>query len=198
MIPTSLPPMTTPPPRATYRSGPTINQRPQLYVRAPTDAPSIVPTFEGPIITVFVGNISERAPEAMIKKILQTAGAVISWKRVSTFGFCEYDGPTAGLRAVRILHDLSVAGKKLVAKVDAKNKLLLDNYKEEETRKLGNNLSRTNEESEKKVDDFAITTILNILEDHKTDIDNFESIKEGNSFFSFMVFCFFFLIDNQL
>lgn len=179
MISASLPPMSTPPPRATYRAGPTINQRPQMYVRAPTDAAPVVPTFEGPIITVFVGNISERAPEAMIKKILQSAGAVVSWKRVSTFGFCEYDGPTAGLRAVRILHDLTVAGKKLVAKVDAKNKLLLDNYKEEETRKLGNNASRSNDESEKKADEYAIGSIASILDEHKTDIDNFESIKEG-------------------
>ena len=47
-------------------------------------------------------------------------------------------GPTAGLRAVRILHDLEIAGKKLVAKVDAKNKLLLDSYKiEEEERNKG-------------------------------------------------------------
>lgn len=43
------------------------------------------------MITVFVGNISERAPEAMIKKILAAVGTVISWKRVSTFGFCEYE-----------------------------------------------------------------------------------------------------------
>lgn len=150
-----------------------------MYVRAPTDAAPVVPTFEGPIITVFVGNISERAPEAMIKKILQNAGAVVSWKRVSTFGFCEYDGPTAGLRAVRILHDLTVAGKKLVAKVDAKNKLLLDNYKEEETRKLGNNASRSNDESERKADEYAIGMIASILDEHKLDIDNFETIKEG-------------------
>lgn len=83
--------MTTPPPRATYRAGPTINQRPQMYIR-PSSEPIIPPPkFEGPIITVFVGNISERAPEVMIKKVLQTAGTVVSWKRVSTFGFCEYE-----------------------------------------------------------------------------------------------------------
>lgn len=49
------------------------------------------PEAVGPVITVFVGNISERAPEAMIKKILATVGSVINWKRVSTFGFCEYE-----------------------------------------------------------------------------------------------------------
>lgn len=90
--------MTTPPPtttsaRPTYRAGPTINQRPQLYNRqTPAEStPKPAISFEGPVITVFVGNISERAPEAMIKKILAAVGTMISWKRVSTFGFCEYE-----------------------------------------------------------------------------------------------------------
>lgn len=89
-----------------------------------------------------------------------------------------FSGPTAGLRAVRILHDLDVAGKRLVAKVDAKNKLLLDNYKEEETRKLGS-ASRSNLEAEKKDDEAAMASISQILLDHKDDIDNFETIQEG-------------------
>lgn len=93
----------------------------------------------------------------------------------------NFSGPTAGLRAVRILHDLDVAGKRLVAKVDAKNKLLLDNYKEEETRKLGT-ASRSNLEAEKKDDETAMANISQILLDHKEDIDNFETIQEGKAF----------------
>lgn len=63
-----------------------------MYSRPPETPPAKpAPTYEGPVITVFVGNISERAPEAMIKRILSTVGTVISWKRVSTFGFCEYE-----------------------------------------------------------------------------------------------------------
>lgn len=87
-------------------------------------------------------------------------------------------GPTAGLRAVRLLHGLPVANKNLVAKVDAKNKLLLDNYKEEETKKLGS-LSKSNEEQEKKDDTIAVETIDKIIEDFQSDIDNYESIQEG-------------------
>lgn len=83
--------MTTPPPRPAYRAGPTINQRPQLYNRQTENPPKSAASFEGPVITVFVGNISERAPEGMIKKILSAVGTVINWKRVSTFGFCEYE-----------------------------------------------------------------------------------------------------------
>lgn len=62
-----------------------------MYIRPPVELAQAPPSFEGPIITVFVGNISEKAPENMIKKILSTVGAVVSWKRVSTFGFCEYE-----------------------------------------------------------------------------------------------------------
>lgn len=89
-----------------------------------------------------------------------------------------YSGPTAGLRAVRILHDLLVGNKKLVAKVDAKNKLLLDNYKEEETKKLGS-LSKSNEEQERKDDTVALDKIGRIIDDFQSDIDNYESIQEG-------------------
>ena len=83
----------------------------------------------GPSVTVFVGNITERAQDAMIRHLLQTCGPVVSWKRVQgatgrlqAFGFCEYSNPGAALRAIRILHDWEVCDKKLVVKVDAKTK----------------------------------------------------------------------------
>jgi RNA-binding protein 25 len=37
------------------------------------------------------GNISDKIPDAMIKKIIAACGPVANWKRVSTFGFCEYE-----------------------------------------------------------------------------------------------------------
>ena len=36
----------------------------------------------GPSVTVFVGNITERAPDAMVRHLLTTCGPVVSWKRV--------------------------------------------------------------------------------------------------------------------
>lgn len=107
-----MPSMNQPPPSHAnaYRSGPQLYARPAPMqdgptntqqpfplpntTQPPTAAPktaSATPETVGPVITVFVGNISERAPEPMIKKILASVGAVISWKRVSTFGFCEYE-----------------------------------------------------------------------------------------------------------
>ena len=50
-------------------------------------------------------------------------------KNLSAFGFCEYSTPESALRAIRLLHDMEVGEKKLVVKVDAKTKIILDNYK---------------------------------------------------------------------
>lgn len=76
---------------------------------------------------------------------------------------------------MRILHDLDIAGKKLVAKVDAKNKLLLDNYKEEEeVRNMGNEDSQAHQ---KKEDADVIEAIQKIMSDHRTEIDNYEAIQ---------------------
>lgn len=69
-----------------------------------------------------------------------------------------------------------MAGKKLVAKVDAKNKLLLDNYKEEEeVRNMGN--EESNEAHEKKEDADVIDAIRRILTDHRSEIENYEAIQ---------------------
>lgn len=77
---------------------------------------------------------------------------------------------------MRILHDLDVAGKKLVAKVDAKNKLLLDNYKEEEgARNVGN--EDASEAHEKKEDADVVEAIQQILADHRSEIENYEAIQ---------------------
>lgn len=82
----------------------------------------------------------------------------------------------AGLRAVRLLHDLEVDGKKLVAKVDAKNKLLLDNYKEEEI-KNGSNKPET----EKQEDDTAMATIKSILDEHRSELSSTNSNSNSDS-----------------
>lgn len=93
-------------------------------------------TSKGPPVTVFVGNITERASDNLIRLILQRCGTVVSWKRVQGangwlqgFGFCEYGDPESAMRAIRILHEWEIGDKKLVVKVDAKTKEKLDEYK---------------------------------------------------------------------
>ncbi|XP_071160914.1 RNA-binding protein 25-like [Mytilus edulis] len=47
------------------------------------------------------------------------------------FGFCEYEDPEATLRCMRLLNEWTIATKKLVVKVDAKTKTLLDEFRAE-------------------------------------------------------------------
>ena len=54
---------------------------------------------------------------------------------MQAFGFCEYNNPDAGLRAIRILNGFEIADKKLVVKVDAKTRKILDDYLTERIKK---------------------------------------------------------------
>ena len=54
---------------------------------------------------------------------------------MKAFGFCEFSNPDAGLRAVRILNEFTIADKSLVCKVDAKTKRLLLDYLKERMKK---------------------------------------------------------------
>uniref|UniRef100_A0A3B3ILZ6 RRM domain-containing protein n=1 Tax=Oryzias latipes TaxID=8090 RepID=A0A3B3ILZ6_ORYLA len=89
----------------------------------------------GPTTTVFVGNISEKASDMLVRQLLAKCGIVLSWKRVQgasgklQFGFCEYKEPESTLRALRLLHELLLGDKKLLVKVDAKTKAQLEEWK---------------------------------------------------------------------
>lgn len=125
------------------------------------------PTPSEPPITVFVGNIAEKAPDTMIRHILATCGNIASWKRVQGFGFCEYYGAEAALRAIKVLHDTEVGGKKLVVKVDAKAQETLDQFKAE---KKGSDDSEENQQFEV----YCRQRINSIIAEH-----NDEMNKEG-------------------
>ncbi|KYQ49022.1 RNA-binding protein 25 [Trachymyrmex zeteki] len=142
----------------------------------------------GPPVTVFIGNIMDRAPDVMIRHILGACGHVLSWKRVQAFGFCEYAGPDAGLRAVRLLHDMEIGTKKLVVKVDAKAKVVLDQFKAERRKKLRGGQSPLQDETPSEgadgeegedymdegmrvVDADALTRINQIIAEHAADLE---------------------------
>lgn len=93
------------------------------------------PPSHSPITKVFVGNISERAPDSMIRQMLQRCGNVLNWKRVEgtngklqAFGFCEFVEPQYTLRCIRLLNGYEIAEKKLLVKVDQKTRELLGDY----------------------------------------------------------------------
>lgn len=58
----------------------TISAPPNTTTVAVAAANADIP--KGPPVTVFVGNITEKAPDLMIRQILSTCGHVASWKRV--------------------------------------------------------------------------------------------------------------------
>jgi len=55
------------------------SQRPNSF---PNRQPRQQEATQGPPVTVFVGNITDKAPDAMIRHILAACGLVLSWKRV--------------------------------------------------------------------------------------------------------------------
>lgn len=83
--------------RAQRPRKPNATNKPQLIVKPPSTvtisaAPSTTSTAtpvpdipKGPPVTVFVGNITEKAPDLMIRQILATCGHVMSWKRVQGY-----------------------------------------------------------------------------------------------------------------
>ncbi|MBN3298822.1 RBM25 protein, partial [Amia calva] len=114
----------------------------------------------GPTTTVFVGNISEKASDMLIRQLLAKCGLVLSWKRVQgasgklqAFGFCEYKEPESTLRALRLLHELQIGDKKLLVKVDAKTKAQLDEWKAKKRSSNGNAKPNDNAEEEEELDD---------------------------------------------
>lgn len=85
--------------------------------------------------TVFVGNISDKASDTLVRQILLRCGRIEGWKRVQDasgklqgFGFCEYADPESTLRALRLLHDFKLGDKNLVVKVDSKTRTDLLKY----------------------------------------------------------------------
>lgn len=85
--------------------------------------------------------------------------------------FKIFSGPKSGARAVRLLHGFEVDGKKLVAKVDAKNQQLLDTAKDEETKKADANNTRTSDAAnEKKNDDLTLDRLGQILDEYKDEL----------------------------
>ncbi|KAJ9588357.1 hypothetical protein L9F63_018283, partial [Diploptera punctata] len=135
----------------------------------------------GPPVTVFVGNITERAPDAMIRHILAACGHVVSWKRVQALRMSQIN-PDSGLRAIRLLHDMDLGGKKLVVKVDAKTKTVLDEYKAERRRKLRGRSPLQDEaadeddymdEAMKQSDKLATERIAATMEDYESDMNNY-------------------------
>lgn len=137
------------------------------------------PISNGPSITVFVGNITERASDMLIRQLLSKCGSVNNWKRVQGangklqgFGFCEYSDPESAIRAIRLLHDFEVAEKRLVVKADAKAREKLDEYikgKNPGADPLSTDLSQVDAET-KREDSELLNYLRLILKEHEVEL----------------------------
>ncbi|XP_077568208.1 RNA-binding protein 25b [Stigmatopora nigra] len=114
----------------------------------------------GPTTTVFVGNISEKASDMLIRQLLAKCGIVLSWKRVQgasgklqAFGFCEYKEPDSTLRALRLLHELHIGDKSLLVRVDPKTEAQLDEWKAKKKSANGKIVSDNGDDQEEVLDE---------------------------------------------
>uniref|UniRef100_A0A3Q3F2N9 RNA-binding protein 25 n=1 Tax=Labrus bergylta TaxID=56723 RepID=A0A3Q3F2N9_9LABR len=157
MIPVHVGIMTSTPtvmlPSVTVVSKPPVHKKDIALLRAKDNDES-----SGPTTTVFVGNISEKASDMLIRQLLAKCGIVLSWKRVQgasgklqAFGFCEYKEPESTLRALRLLHDLQIGDKNLLVKVDAKTKAQLDEWKAKKKTANGNKKAEDGGDEEEEV-----------------------------------------------
>ena len=142
------------------------------------------PVSSGPSITVFVGSITDRASDILVRQMLSKCGNVNIWKRVQgangklqAFGFCDYADPESAMRAIRVLHDFEIADKKLVVKADAKAKEKLDDYV-----KLKNGSSSSEEsadEATKKEDEEIKNQIISLLREHEIELNRDPDSSKG-------------------
>lgn len=172
--------------RAALLPAPPPPQSKAVIARPPTRNTNGAAESDGPPVTVFIGNISSRAPDPMIRALLNACGTVLSWKRVSTFGFSEFANPEAALRCVRLLHNRPVADKQLLARTDDKMQALVDTYKTEQRSRLGAAEGAPGTEAEgsyldarqRALDETAERRLAQIVRDYQHDINNYEALQK--------------------
>jgi len=158
-------------------------QTPTPGAVAQQELPKRVPS--GPSVTVFVGSITDRVSDILIKLILSKCGTVNVWKRVQgtngklqAFGFCDYADPESALRAIRILHDFEMGDKKLVVKADAKAQEKLNEYVKGKNPEAS--ADDDVDEDTKKEDDRIRDEISALLKENDSDLDkDAEQKKKG-------------------
>lgn len=130
-----------------------------------------------------IGNESRRLASVNTSKLCCCCFLEMSLSQshnVTTSHF--FSGPKSGARAVRLLHDFEVDGKKLVAKVDAKNQELLNIAKDEENKKSDANNTRSSDvATEKKNDELTNDTLKKILDEFKEELKAANTAEPSNA-----------------
>lgn len=85
---------------------------------------------------VFVGKLDTDVPDATVKRLLETLGDVLTWKRTTDesgkpkgFGYCTFANPDSVLRAMRLLNGFKMGAKAILVKADQNTSAKLEEYK---------------------------------------------------------------------
>ena len=137
--------------------------------------------------TLYVGKIAASVPDDVIKTLLESCGPVKSWKPMQDpetnkskgFGFCEYETAEGVLRALRLLHNLSLDGQELLLKCNTATQRYIDDYQANKKREAERKKADTKQSgdkdkeatdgsdaaSEDKQDDSILAKIMGIVSD---------------------------------
>jgi len=153
----------------------------------------IVPVQEAPVgppVTVFVGNISEKATDTLVRQILMKCGTVNNWKRVQgasgklqAFGFCEFKEPDSALRALRLLQGYRLGDKELLVNVDCNAQHIIDQWKQRSGIVQDSDGMDVLSQTVKQKDEAVRVELKALLRDYATDlyVDDGPSAEEKSS-----------------
>lgn len=155
--------------------------------------------------TLYVGKIAASVPDDVIKSLLDSCGPVKSWKPMQDpetnkskgFGFCEYETAEGVLRALRLLHNLSLDGQELLLKCNTATQRYIDDYQAHKNREASQKKadkkqidSKTNtvaaddseEASDDKQDDSILAKIMGIVSDRAAQQTGNSAADEASDF----------------
>lgn len=150
----------------------------------------------GPSVTVFVGKISDKAPDSLVRQFLSKCGYVNVWKRVDgadgklqPFGFCEFGDPESATTAIRVLNGFDLCGSPLNVKADAKADKILEEYlknrktadKKESGDKNGEADTCNDDEDVVKKDEELKKQLTQLLKENETDLNKDNDASKGES-----------------
>jgi hypothetical protein len=128
---------------------------------------------------VFVSKIDKDAPQSLLKRVLEQCGRVVKWTQLSVFGFCEFAGAEAAMRALRILKDVAINGQHLVATIDDKTKQRIEQHK---TASLtpAQRATGVQYQEDTKHDNGVIIVIKKMVEEYHKNNSKMQAISDAN------------------
>ncbi|XP_055334031.1 RNA-binding protein 25-like isoform X2 [Paramacrobiotus metropolitanus] len=130
------------------------------------------------VVTIFIGNIDERASEILMRNLIQKCGNVANWKRVhgannklQAFGFCDFFDAESALRAIRLLDKVRLAARDLQVKIGNKQHPLILAYQTVMKSRLGPDAPEDAvDEGTKLQDQVLAREIQIIIDDHEDEL----------------------------